>query len=55
MVIFMISGVPSVEIVKVTKEKDVHLIVMGTYGRSWVRYFLVGRVTVKVPRKSHVL
>jgi nucleotide-binding universal stress UspA family protein len=46
------EGVPSEDIVRISKEKGVDLIVMGTAGRTGLDRFLLGSVTEKVVRTS---
>ena len=41
-------GVPFLEIIRVAKEKEVDLIVMGTHGRSGLSHMLIGSVAEKV-------
>ncbi|MCC6544606.1 MAG: universal stress protein [Nitrospirae bacterium] len=48
----MLSGNPSVEIVKFAEEQAIDLIVMATHGRSGIEHLLMGSVAEKVLRKS---
>jgi nucleotide-binding universal stress UspA family protein len=46
-------GVPFLEIVKVAREKEVDLIVMGTHGRTGLSHVLIGSVAEKVVHHAH--
>ncbi len=46
------SGVPLEEIVTQARKKDVDLIVMGTHGRTFLKYAFLGSVAAKVVRKA---
>ena len=46
------KGIPLTEILRVEKEEDVSLIVIGSHGTSNVKEMLLGSVTEKVVRKA---
>ena len=46
------TGKPFVEIVKMAKEFDIDLIVMGSHGRTGITHLLIGSVAEKVTRKA---
>ncbi len=50
--VFIKEGIPSEEIINISKEKKVDLIVMGTAGRTGLDRFLLGSVAEKVIRTS---
>lgn len=52
--IFVASGNPAPEILNLTAERDIDLIVMGTHGRTGVKRFLLGSVAERVVRESPV-
>ncbi len=45
-------GKPFVEIVRLAKEQDVDLIIIGTHGRGAIGHMLLGSVSEKVVRKA---
>lgn len=47
-----VEGTPFYEIIRVAKEKDVDLIIMGTHGHSGLVHVLMGSVAEKVVRKA---
>ncbi len=46
------AGIPLQEIVTQARRRDADLIVMGTHGRTFLKYALLGSVTSKVVRKA---
>jgi nucleotide-binding universal stress UspA family protein len=46
------QGTPFYEIIRLAREADVDLIVMGTHGRTGLRHVLMGSVCDKVVRKA---
>jgi len=46
-------GIPFLEILRVAKEEEVDLIVMGTHGRTGIAHALIGSVAEKVVRHAH--
>jgi nucleotide-binding universal stress UspA family protein len=46
------EGVPAEEIVRLARERDVDLIVMGTHGRTGLAHVLLGSVAEKVVRRA---
>jgi nucleotide-binding universal stress UspA family protein len=50
--IMIISGTPFLEILRVAKEKEAGLIVVGTHGRTGLDHVLFGSTAEKVVRRS---
>ena len=48
----IVSGTPFLEIIRVGKEKEVDLIVLGTHGRTGLDHVLFGSTAEKVVRKA---
>ena len=46
-------GVPFLEIIRVAKEQDVDMIVMGTHGRTGLSHALIGSVAERVVHHAH--
>lgn len=46
------EGAPFQEILRVAREKEIDLIIMGTHGRSGLAHVLLGSVAERVVRKS---
>lgn len=46
-------GVPFLEIIRVAKERDVDMIVMGTHGRTGLSHALIGSVAERVVHHAH--
>lgn len=46
------QGAPFYEIIRLAREANIDLIVMGTHGRSGLRHVLMGSVSEKVVRKA---
>ncbi len=47
------EGAPFVELIKLAKEEDVHMIIMSTHGYTGLKHMLLGSTTEKVVRKAH--
>ena len=45
-------GKPFVEVIKLAKEQDVDLVIVGTHGRGAIGHILLGSVAEKVVRKA---
>ncbi|MCE5243845.1 MAG: universal stress protein [Syntrophobacteraceae bacterium] len=52
-VIHLLSGYASTEILRITKEMDVDLIVMGSHGLTGLAHVLFGSTADRVVRKAH--
>ena len=48
----VVKGIPYVEIVKTSKDKQIDLIVMGTHGRTGLEHTLIGSVAQRVIQKA---
>ncbi|HHT9159978.1 MAG: universal stress protein [Planctomycetota bacterium] len=48
----VVKGIPYVEIVKTSKDKQIDLIVMGTHGRTGLEHILIGSVAQRVIQKA---
>ncbi len=48
----VVRGVPFVEIIKIAKDKNVDMIVIGTHGRTGIDHMLFGSTAEKVVRKA---
>ena len=49
----VIVGTPVFEILKYSKDNQIDMIVMGTYGRTGLTHLLMGSVAENVVRKAH--
>jgi len=52
--IFVASGNAAAEVLRLIKQRDIDLIVMGTHGRTGLGHFLLGSVAERVVRESLV-
>ena len=52
-VVHLLSGYASTEILRITKEMDVDLIVMGSHGLTGLAHVLFGSTADRVVRKAH--
>ena len=48
----VVSGTPFLEIIRIAKEKEVDLIVVGTHGRTGLEHVLFGSTAEKVVRQA---
>lgn len=48
----VIGGIPFLEIIRVAREEEIDLIVMGTHGRTGLEHLLIGSVAERVVRKA---
>ena len=49
----VVRGVPFVEIIRIAREKNADMIVIGTHGRTGIDHMLFGSTAEKVVRKAH--
>ena len=52
--LFVASGNAAPQILKLAREQDIDLIVMGTHGRTGVKHFILGSAAERVVRESPV-
>ena len=48
----VVQGIPFVEIIKIAKENEVDMLVLGTHGRTGLAHMMLGSVSEKVVRKA---
>ncbi|MGQ3685374.1 MAG: universal stress protein [Candidatus Loosdrechtia sp.] len=48
----VVQGIPFIEIIKVARNHQVDLIVLGTHGRTGLRHILIGSVAERVIQKA---
>ena len=48
----VIQGIPFVEIISTSREKEIDMIVMGSHGRTGISHMMLGSVSEKVVRKA---
>ena len=49
----LVTGDPATEIVRLAKDENVDMIVMGTHGRTGLRRLLMGSVAEAIVRRAH--